>query len=565
MRIPPLALAVILLAMPLFAASNPVPHVNNPLVPATVTPGGPAFTLTVNGTGFVSGAVVKWNGTSLATTFVSQGQLTAAVPAARVAAVSTANVTVTNPAPGGGISSPTYFTVTRPSTLLTFSGVKGGPPNTAIGDFNNDGKLDVAGFISGSQYSCPGGFQSNQYVSIALGNGDGTFSAGGTIPFGCLGSNANGIDLKAADVNNDRHQDLAVSFTTSTGSGAAVFLGNGDGTFGSSPTFFTGSFSDASNVVFGDFNNDGKLDCAVSVSLTSGAALYVYPGNGDGTFGSAIVSETTSGGSSYPLAVGDFNGDGNLDLLGANSSSAPAILLGHGDGTFTYSTVALVTGGGLPAVVADLNDDGILDIAFSNSSSGKLEVLLGNGDDTFTAKTGQPNFTGTFLINAADFNGDGKIDLITGDGIFLGNGDGTFPIAPKLKSAPYDFFQSQVGDFNGDGRLDFSGGGINLQAPSAVPSSRNVMFGTQAVGTTSAPKPITLANTGSAALHLSSFTTAGDFAATNNCGTVLAFGKTCTISITFTPTATGQRTGTLSIVDNASNSPQKITLSGTGD
>ncbi len=517
MRIPPLSLAIVLLAMPLFASSNHVPHVNNPLVPATVTPGSPAFTLTVNGTGFVSGAVVKWNGNPLATTFVNQGQLTAAAP------------------------------------------------NTAIADFNNDGKLDVAGFTSGSQYSCPGGFQSNQYVSIALGNGDGTFSAGGTIPFGCVGSNANGLDLKVADFNNDRHQDLVVSVTYSAGNGAAVFLGNGDGTFGSSPTFFTGGFNDASNVVFGDFNSDGKLDCAISVSLTSGGALYVYPGNGDGTFGSAIVSEMTSGVSSYPLAVGDFDGDGNLDLLGANPPSSPAILLGHGDGTFTYSTSALVTSGGLPAVIADLNGDGILDIAFSNSTSGKLEVLLGNGDGTFTAKTGQPNFTGAFSINAADFNGDGKVDLITSQGIFLGNGDGIFPTTPKLKSVPYDYSQTQIGDFNGDGRLDFFGGGINLQAPSATPSARNVTFGTQAVGTMSAPTQLTLTNSGSAALHLSTFTTAGDFAATNNCGVVLAFGKSCTISITFTPTATGQRTGTLTIVDNASNSPQKITLSGTGD
>ena len=83
-------------------ANNPVPFVNQPLVPDATAPGGPDFTLTVNGTGFVSGAVVDWNGSSLTTQFVSSGQLTATVPAADVAAPRTASVTVVNPAPGGG-------------------------------------------------------------------------------------------------------------------------------------------------------------------------------------------------------------------------------------------------------------------------------------------------------------------------------------------------------------------------------------------------------------------------------------------------------------------------------
>ena len=179
-------------------------------------------------------------------------------------------------------------------------------------------------------------------------------------------------------------------------------------------------------MVFGDFNSDGILDLAYSVSPLAGGELIVCLGAGNGTFGNCLVSEMMGIGSPYSLAVGDFNGDGILDILGANPPSGPAILLGNGDGTFTYSTFPLVTSGGLPATVADLNGDGFLDIAFSNSTSGKLEVLLGNGDGTFTAKTGQPDFTGAFSINAADFNGDGKLDLITSDGIFLGSGDGTF-------------------------------------------------------------------------------------------------------------------------------------------
>ena len=203
-----LPLAIFLLVPPLFAASNAVPYVSTPLVPSSVPPGNSAFTLTVNGTGFAAGAVVKWNGSPLTTKFVNQGQLTAAVPRAHVAKSATAAITITNPAPGGGTSSPEYFTVTRPSTSLTFGGVKSAPPaTTTIADFNNDGKLDAAGFVEGSQYSCPGGFQSNISVAISLGNGNGTFSAGGSIFFGCIGLNVTGVDLKVADFNNDGRQD----------------------------------------------------------------------------------------------------------------------------------------------------------------------------------------------------------------------------------------------------------------------------------------------------------------------------------------------------------------------
>jgi hypothetical protein len=85
-------------------AQNPVPLINQPLVPDTAVPGGKGFTLTVNGTQFVSGSVVNWNASALVTTFVSGSQLTASVPASDIAKAHTASVTVANPGPGGGTS-----------------------------------------------------------------------------------------------------------------------------------------------------------------------------------------------------------------------------------------------------------------------------------------------------------------------------------------------------------------------------------------------------------------------------------------------------------------------------
>src|SRR6185369_5450845 len=99
-----------------FAQSNPVPFVNQPVVPAAVAPSGPGFVLTVNGAGFVSGSVVNWNGTPLATTFVKTGELTAVVPATIVSKAGTASVTVVSPSPGGGSSNPVPFTIIEPTS-----------------------------------------------------------------------------------------------------------------------------------------------------------------------------------------------------------------------------------------------------------------------------------------------------------------------------------------------------------------------------------------------------------------------------------------------------------------
>ena len=92
----------------------------------------------------------------------------------------------------------------------------------------------------------------------------------------------------------------------------------------------------------------------------------------------------------------------------------------------------------------------------------------------------------------------------------------------------------------------------------------NVTFPSQPVGTASGTQPVTLTNTGNATLTIASITASGDFTQTNNCGTSVAVGSSCTISVFFTPTGSGTRSGTLSISDNAPGSPQTVTLSGTG-
>ena len=175
-------------------------------------------------------------------------------------------------------------------------------------------------------------------------------------------------------------------------------------------------------VAVGDFNGDGILDLAVANACgsdpicRSGGTVTVLLGNGDGTFTPA-ASPATGGGAS-PIAVGDFNGDGIPDL----AVPGGPVLLGNGDGTFRAAAGAALPGGSAIAV-GDFNGDGIPDLAVANlcggdptcHSNSTVTVLLGNGDGTFTATATSlqtgGGTTGYISVVAGDFNQDGIPDL----------------------------------------------------------------------------------------------------------------------------------------------------------
>jgi hypothetical protein len=551
------------------ASTTPVPLVNQTLVPTSAAPGGPAFTLTVNGTGFASGATVRWNGTALATTVVGSGKLTATVPAANIASAGTASISVGYT--GSTLTSNVvFFPVTPPATTVLFANASGSPiavgvspRGIAVGDFNGDGKLDmaVANEVSNT-------------LTILLGNGDGTFTpAPSQLETGAIPNS-----IAVGDFNRDGKLDLAV--VNAGQSTVTILLGNGDGTFtpaNSSPSTGNAPYS----VVAGDFNGDGILDLAVANAGSNTVTILL--GFGDGTFTPAAASPVTG---TEPVAItaGDFNGDGNLDLAVANGDSdTVTILLGNGDGTFTPAAASPATGV-LPFAIltGDFNGDGKLDLAVANDSN-NLTILLGNGDGTFTAAASPATGSWPFAIAMGDFNGDGKLDIAVADAgasqvsILLGNGDGTFtPVAtsPATGSEPMAI---AVGDFNGDGGLDLATANTeannvsvllqSLQAAVAGASPSSLTFSNQSLGSTSTSQPVTLNNTGNAALIIASITTTGDFSQTNNCADSVAASGSCTINVTFSPTATGTRPGTLTVTDNSNLAPgstQTVTLTGTG-
>jgi len=182
----------------------------------------------------------------------------------------------------------------------------------AIGDFNGDGKLDAV-MTNGVSPALP-----NSALTVSLGNGDGTFTASNNSPI-ILGSGLNGI--VAADFNGDGKLDLAV--TDSGNNTVIVLLGNGDGTFGAPTTVPVGS--NPGPIVAADFNNDGKLDLAVA-NMGDGTVTLLL-GNGDGTFTPAAGSPYHVGGEPYQMVVGDFNGDGKLDLAVADIKNNMVFIL----------------------------------------------------------------------------------------------------------------------------------------------------------------------------------------------------------------------------------------------
>jgi hypothetical protein len=534
---------------------SPVPLINQPLVPDSAKPGAPPLTLTVNGSGFVSGSAVHWNGSPRTTTFVSHSQLKASILATDIASADTASVTVVSPGPGGGTSNVVFFPITRTASALALGAQTTLEPLTevqiaqsiAVGDFNRDGKLDIAA-------------SDNNGVYIFLGDGNGTFQpvveySAGSTPLG----------IATGDFNGDGKLDLAV--TNWDGGNVSVLLGNGDGTFQAPVDSVSGSWP--TSVAVADFNGDGRLDLAVT--HFTGSTVSVLLGNGDGTFQAPV--DYATGIASSGVAVGDFNGDGKPDLVVANYGDDDiSVLLGNGDGTFE-TAVNYGTGGNTRSVaVGDFNGDGKLDLVSNNAG-----VLLGNGDGTFQAAVAYPTGETPMSVAAGDFNGDGKMDLVLANNssnttsVLLGNGDGSFQTNQDFGplTQPYSIV---VGDFNGDGRLDIAAASpsvaIQLQIPVAALSSTSLAFANQVIGTSSASQMVTLTNTSGLTLNIGSIAVTGtnpaDFVQSHTCGSSLGSGASCTITVSFKPTGAGPRSASVAITDNALASPQMIAISATG-
>ena len=253
-------------------------------------------------------------------------------------------------------------------------------------------------------------------LTILLGNADGTFTQTSTV---------NGIvtDFTVADFNGDGIPDIA-GFAAGGPSPVSVFLGRGDGTFIGQPSLPVLPFYAAASIVSGDFNGDGNADLLLTNDNDGSTAVLL----GDGEGGFRTIPSPNLGGIGGEAIVADFNGDGIPDvavftLIPEVFALEPSltILSGNGDGTFVTSSLPLPCDEDSAFVVADFNGDGFPDIAVANCFYGQnLELLLGNGNTTFTPRE-LPGAVGDqyddpLQVATGDLNGDGIPDLVLSNG-----------------------------------------------------------------------------------------------------------------------------------------------------
>ncbi|HKQ58333.1 MAG TPA: T9SS type A sorting domain-containing protein [Candidatus Eisenbacteria bacterium] len=302
----------------------------------------------------------------------------------------------------------------------------------AIGEVNGDGIPDVAVFQADCFRGCP----SSSYGFVLLGNGDGTFRYGSS-------AYIEGENPWFVDLDGDGRGELL-----SRGPGATFVRKNSGGDF-LGPSI---AAAWAAEVAFGDLDRDGLPDMA---TVNGGAHVWVAKGNGDGTFGPRISRALNF--NSGPAASGDLNGDGRSDLVIAHGGATVDILDHEAHVILDDGTGTLVPGGPFevgetPQAVAlgDLNGDGQLDLAVACEL--RTSVLLGDGAGNF----GLPTMvaSGDASVAIGDLDGDTHNDLVLGSGgtVLRGNGDGTFA-APQAY-APGVYGSVLIGDVNGDGRPD---------------------------------------------------------------------------------------------------------------
>jgi hypothetical protein len=312
-------------------------------------------------------------------------------------------------------------------------------------------------------------------ISTFLGKADGTFtktaveSPTGAYPTG----------LVAVDFNHDGKLDLATS--NFHGDDVTIMLGDGRAGF-APPVHYPagGKGSETANLAVGDFNGDGNRDLvATNPSLDS---LSVFLGRPDGTMGPSLTLTPGGKGSQpFSVAVGDFNGDAKDDIAAALfGQSSLHVYLSNGDGTFRPDvSYAIGATGAYFAITADMNADGLRDVVVADRGGDMVSVFLGKGDGTFRPAVLSPTGAGTgpYSVAVIELNKDGVPDLVTTNfqtntvSLLLGKGDGRFrdPIYPG--SPGKTPYCVTAADFNGDGKTD-------LAIANAVSNDVGVMLNT---------------------------------------------------------------------------------------
>lgn len=311
--------------------------------------------------------------------------------------------------------------------------------SVVVGDFNNDGKEDLAAAHEGG----------NNTISVRLGDGLGGFSGTTEVPVG-----SHPFSLAIGDFNGDGKQDIAV---TNSGDNSVTFLvGNGSGNFTVLPVCDV-RYTPVS-IVIGDFNNDGKQD--IATANLNDATVSIRVGNGQGFFGGTLNIPVGSAPNS--IALGDFNTDGILDFATANSG-ANTVSMRYGSGTGTFNGMVEIPVGGHPysVVIGDFNEDGNQDFATANYVAHTVSIRYGNGTGGFSGNLEIPVGQNPYFVTIGNLNSDSHLDLATANyfsnnvTVCFGDGAGNFPATTSVSAGSYPTSLA-VGEFNNDSIMDLA-------------------------------------------------------------------------------------------------------------
>ncbi|CAF1065961.1 unnamed protein product [Rotaria sordida] len=331
------------------------------------------------------------------------------------------------------------------------AGKDSSPDSLAVGDFNNDGHLDM---VTTLYY---GG-----KLGVFLGYGNGSFTSLSTysdIRF----SQPRAVTV--GDVNNDNQLDIIAAKRGINS--ISVVLGHGNGTFADPLLYSTGPNTRPRSVAAGDFNHDNCLD--VTVANYGANNIGVFFGYGNGTFQNVIALSTGKRSRPNSVTVFDINNDTHLDIIVVNRGiDQVGVFLGYGNTSFTQQMTFSTGADSSPtvAIARDFDKDGKVDLAIANYGTSNVVILYGYENGAF--RNSRIFTTGTNFhpeqMEVGDFNNDNQLDIIVIDsnsqyvGVFFSYNDGTFA---SISLVPLEEIASSigyvaVGDFNNDTRLDFA-------------------------------------------------------------------------------------------------------------
>lgn len=335
---------------------------------------------------------------------------------------------------------------------VSFPGLSSSPLNLATGDYDGDGKADIAMAL-----------ESPSQIQVLWNGDDGALSVKSETIQPLLGCERpeNGCrphSGNVADLDGDGDVDV-VGCNTHPGS-FSVLLNDGNGGMEIQPAYTFGK-EHPQSVALADVDGDTDIDAVTCDNLDHD--LWVHLNKGDGSF--LTPTKTPVGGAPINVKLADFDGDGDLDAVTANEGdNRVSVLFNAGDGTFSKTAQSDLRVGSAPKAVeaVDLDGDGSLDLAVANSGSPFVSVLWNQGDGTFEEPRldlqlpARPNH-----VAAGDLNGDGDADLVTADPnqrtatVFLNSGGRTF-LDPVAHSTSVFSYSVILVDFNGDQKPDLA-------------------------------------------------------------------------------------------------------------